>query len=57
MGILCQEVPKDPLEEGMATQSSIHARNISWTEEPSGLGPQGHKDCRTQLKHELMHTT
>ena len=57
MGILCQEVPKDPLEEGMATQCSIHARNISWTEEPSGLGPQGHKDCRTQLKRELMHTT
>ena len=41
MGILCYEVPKDPLEEGMATQSSIHAQNISWTEEPSGLWSTG----------------
>ena len=41
MGILCYEVPKDPLEEGMATQSSILAQNISWTEEPSGLWSTG----------------
>ena len=27
----------DPLEEGMATHSSIHARKIPWTEEPVGL--------------------
>ena len=26
-----------PLEEGMATHSSILARRIPWTEEPSGL--------------------
>ena len=25
---------EDPLEEGMATHSSILARKISWTEEP-----------------------
>ena len=37
MGILCYEVPKDPLEESMVTQSCIHAWNISWIEEPSGL--------------------
>ena len=28
---------EDPLEEGMATQSSILAQRISWTEEPGGL--------------------
>ena len=28
---------EDPLEEGMATQSSILAWRISWTEGPGGL--------------------
>ena len=28
---------EDPLEEGMATHSSILARKISWTEESGGL--------------------
>ena len=28
---------EDPLEEGMATHSSILAWEIPWTEEPSGL--------------------
>ena len=28
---------EDPLEEGMATHSSILAWRIPWTEEPSGL--------------------
>ena len=28
---------KDPLEEGMATHSSIHAWRIPWTEELGGL--------------------
>ena len=28
---------EDPLEEGMATHSSILAWRISWTEEPGGL--------------------
>ena len=28
---------EDPLEEGMATHSSILARKIPWTEEPGGL--------------------
>ena len=27
----------DPLEEGMATHSSILTGRISWTEEPGGL--------------------
>ena len=34
---------EDPLEEGMATDSSILAWRIPWTEEPGGLwstGPQ-----------------
>ena len=28
---------EDPLEEGMATHSSILAWRIAWTEEPGGL--------------------
>ena len=41
---------KDPLEEEMATHSSILARRITWTEEPGGLqsmGSQriGHDTC------------
>ena len=28
---------EDPLEEGMATHSSIFAWKIPWTEEPGGL--------------------
>ena len=33
---------EDPLEKGMATQSSILAWRIPWTEEP--LCPWGHKE-------------
>ena len=32
---------EDPLEKGMATDSSILAWEIPWTEEPSGLQPMG----------------
>ena len=32
---------KDPLEEGMATHSSIPAWRIPWTEELGGLQPMG----------------
>ena len=32
---------KDPLEEGMATHSSILAWRISWTEEAGGLQFRG----------------
>ena len=32
---------EDPLEEGMATHSSVHAWRISWTEEPGGLQSLG----------------
>ena len=30
---------EDPLEEGMATHSSVLAWRIPWTEEPGGLQP------------------
>ena len=32
---------KDPLEEGMATHSSILVWRIPWTEEPNGLQSMG----------------
>ena len=32
---------EDPLKEGMATQSSILAWKIPWTEEPGGLQSMG----------------
>ena len=32
---------EDPLEKGMATNSSILAWRISWTEEPGGLQSMG----------------
>ena len=35
---------KDPLEEGIATHSSILAWRIPWTEELSGLSPWGHEE-------------
>ena len=35
---------EDPLEEGMATQSSILAWRIPWTEEPGGYSPWGCKE-------------
>ena len=48
----------DPLEEEMATHSSILAWKIPWTEEPGGLqsmGPQtfGHA-CVTSLSFNLI---
>ena len=37
---------EDPLEEGMATHSSIHAGRIPWTEEPGRLQSIGSKKVR-----------
>ena len=37
---------EDPLEEGMATRSSILARIISWMEEPGGLQSIGSQRVR-----------
>ena len=39
----------DPLEEGMATQSSILAWRIPWTEEPGGLQCMGPQTVRHDL--------
>ena len=41
---------KDPLEEDMATHSSILAWRIPWTEEPAGLTVHRVTKSRTQLK-------
>ena len=38
---------EDPLEEGMATHSSILAWRIPWTEEPGGLQPMGKQELDT----------
>ena len=38
---------EEPLEEGMATHSSILAWRIPWTEELTGLSPWGHKELDT----------
>ena len=38
---------EDPLEKEMATQSSILAWEIPWTEEPGGLQSRGHKESDT----------
>ena len=40
---------KDPLEKEMATNSSIFAWEIPWTEEPGGLQFMGSQKNRTQL--------
>jgi len=43
---------EDPLEEGMATHSSILAWRIPWTEEPGGLQSWGHKESdKTEHRH------
>ena len=49
-------VGEDPLEEGMATHSSILAWRIPWTEEPGGLqhiGSQRVGHNRSDLAHML----
>ena len=38
---------EDPLEEGLATHSSILAWRIPWTEEPAGYSPWDHKESDT----------
>ena len=46
---------EDSLEEGMATQSSILAWRIQWTEEPGGLQFVASQSW-TQLKQLIKHT-
>ena len=50
---LCWE---DPLEEGMATHSSILAWRIPWTEEPIGLQSMV-LQSQTQLSNKAQHST
>ena len=45
---------EDPLGEGMATQSSILAWRIPWTEEPGGPQPMGSQ--RVRHDYQLIHT-
>ena len=47
---------EDPLEEGMATHSSILAWRTPWTEEPGRLQSTGLKKSRTQLMWLSTHT-
>ena len=47
---------EDPLEKGMATSLEHFAWRITWTEEPPGYSPWGHKESDTteqliQTKH------
>ena len=45
---------EDPLEEDMATHSSILAWKIPWTEELGGYSPWGCKESDT-AEHARMH--
>ena len=45
---------EDPLEEGLATQSSILDWRIPWTEEPGGLQSTG-SQSQMRLKRLSMH--
>ena len=46
---------EDPLEEEMATHSSILAQEISWTEEPEGYSPWGSKRAGHNLVTKQQH--
>ena len=48
-------LPEDPLEEGMATHSSMLAWRIPWTEEPGGLQSKGSHRVRKDLVIEHAH--
>ena len=47
----------DPLEEGMATQSSTLAWRVPWTRSLAGYSPWGHKESDTTEAtwHACMH--
>ena len=48
---------EDPLEEGMATHSSVLAWRIPWTEEPGGYSPWGRKESDTTEANTLHFTS
>ena len=45
---------KDPLEEEMATHSSIPAWKTSWTEEPGGVHSMGVQKSHTYLNMTIV---
>ena len=45
---------EDPLEEEMATHSSILAWRIPWTEEPGGLQDMGSQRDRDETEHSAI---
>ena len=49
---------EDPLEEGMATHSSVLARRIPWTEESGRHSPLGRKGSVTTeaAEHACVHS-
>ena len=47
-------LPEDPLEEGMATHSSLLAWRIPWTEKPGGLQSMGSQRVRHNLAHSML---
>ena len=47
---------EDPLEESMATHSTILAWRISWTEEPGRLQSVGSQSDMTEHEHKLQRT-
>ena len=47
---------EDPPEQDMATNSSIHAWEIPWTEEPGRCSPWDHKDLDTTEATSHTHT-
>ena len=42
---------EDPLEEEMATHSSILAWKIPWTKDPGGIQSTGHRDMTEGTEH------
>jgi len=46
---------EDPLEEGTATQASILAWGIPWTERLAGYSPWGHRESDTTEATEHTH--
>ena len=48
---------EDPLEEGMATHSSILVWRVPWTEEPGGLQSGGHKESGATERLLQQHLT
>ena len=48
---------EDPLEDGMATHSSVFAWRTPWTEEPGGLQSMGYKELdMTKATEHVLHS-